>query len=103
MRKVVKAKSSVRRTRVLRLIPPTAAEERDINRGIAADEDTYVPTDAEFAQMKPFRGRPVGSGSRVSITLRLDKNVISRFRATGPGWQTRLNELLVRAAQRARI
>jgi len=87
----------------LRLIPPTAAEERAINRGIAADEDTYVPTDAEFAQMKPFRGRPAGSGSRVSITLRLDKNVISRFRATGPGWQTRLNELLVRAAQRARI
>ncbi len=53
--------------------------------------------------MKPFRGRPAGSGSRVSITLRLDKNVISRFRATGPGWQTRLNELLVRATQRARI
>lgn len=104
MRKAVKAKSGSRRTRVLRLIPPTAAEERAINRGIAADEDTYVPTEAEFAQMKPFRsGRPAGSGSRVSITLRLDKNVISRFRATGPGWQTRLNELLVRAAQRARI
>ncbi|MFO1465084.1 MAG: BrnA antitoxin family protein [Steroidobacteraceae bacterium] len=85
------------------LILPTAAEERAIARGIAADEDTYEPTEEEFKSMKPFRGRPAGSGSRVSITLRLDKNVISRFRATGPGWQTRLNELLVRATQRARI
>lgn len=85
------------------LIRPTAAEERAINRGIALDPDTYVPTDAEFAEMKPVRGRPRGSGTRVRLTLRLDRDVVDRFKSTGPGWQTRLNELLVRATQRARI
>lgn len=86
-----------------RVILPTPAEERAINRGIAADPDTYVPTDAEIAGMKPLRGRPRGSGSRVRLTLRLDRDVVARFKSTGPGWQTRLNELLIRAAQRARI
>lgn len=87
----------------VRLIMPTAAEERAINRGIAADPDTYVPSDEQIARMKPLRGRPRGSGSRVRLTLRLDRDVVARFKSTGPGWQTRLNELLIRAAQRARI
>jgi len=86
-----------------RLLLPTPAEERAINQGIALDPDTYVPNDEEFARMKPLRGRPKGSGSRVRLTLRLDRNLVERFRATGPGWQTRLNELLVRAANRAGI
>jgi uncharacterized protein (DUF4415 family) len=62
-----------------------------------------VPSDAEFKKMKTVRGRPKGSGSRVRLTLRLDKDVVSRFRATGAGWQTRLNDLLVRAASRAKL
>ena len=86
-----------------RLILPTAAEEEAINRGIAEDPDTYVPTDEEFAKMRPFRGRPLGSGSRVKVTLRLDQDTIERFRATGRGWQTRLNELLISAAKKAGI
>lgn len=39
------------------------------------------------------RGRPPG-GSKDSITLRLDRDVAAALRASGPGWQTRLNELL---------
>jgi uncharacterized protein (DUF4415 family) len=85
------------------LILPTPEEDEAINRGIAADPDTYELTDEEFAQLKPFRGRPFGSGSRVKVTLRLDQDTIERFRATGPGWQTRLNELLISAAKKAGI
>jgi uncharacterized protein (DUF4415 family) len=29
--------------------------------------------------------------------LRLDQDVIETFRATGPGWQSRINEILRRA------
>ncbi len=32
------------------------------------------------------------------ISLRLDAEVIEHFRATGPGWQTRMNDALRRAA-----
>lgn len=38
------------------------------------------------------RGRP-SSGKRI-ITLRLDPEVIEKFKATGPGWQARMNEAL---------
>ncbi len=38
-------------------------------------------------------GRPRGS-TKVQITLRLDKAVLEHFRATGKGWQTRVNDAL---------
>ena len=34
------------------------------------------------------RGRPVGSGQKTQTTLRISKEVLKFFRATGPGWQT---------------
>jgi uncharacterized protein (DUF4415 family) len=43
------------------------------------------------------RGRPPGSAKRL-VSLRLDQAVIDHFRAGGPGWQSRLNEALRKAA-----
>jgi len=42
------------------------------------------------------RGRPPGSTNR-TVSLRLDEAVLSALRATGPGWQTRANEMLRKA------
>jgi uncharacterized protein (DUF4415 family) len=39
-------------------------------------------------------GRPVSKNPRVSISLRLPSDVLARWRATGPGWQTRMVERL---------
>ena len=42
------------------------------------------------------RGRPsipAGEG-KTRITIRLDQDIVERFKATGPGWQTRLNNAL---------
>ena len=42
-------------------------------------------------------GRPVGSKkphAKQQVALRLDPEVIERFKAAGPGWQTRMNEAL---------
>jgi len=36
----------------------------------------------------------------VQVTLRLDSDALAAFRATGPGWQTRINETVKRAAKR---
>ena len=46
------------------------------------------------------RGRPLGSGTKVLVSLRLDKDTVAAFRATGPGWQVRINETLMRSAKR---
>jgi uncharacterized protein (DUF4415 family) len=36
---------------------------------------------------------------KVKVTLRLDKSVVDFYRATGPGYQTRINRLLATYAQ----
>ncbi|MEO5371634.1 MAG: BrnA antitoxin family protein [Magnetococcus sp. DMHC-1] len=75
-------------------ILPTPEEEEAIARGIAADPDTYVPTDAEFKAMRPLHGRPVDSDKKILLSVRYSPDVVAFFKATGPGWQTRMNEAL---------
>lgn len=70
----------------------TPEEEAAINAGVAADPDTYALSDAEFKQLR--RGRPLGSGKKVQVTLRIDSDVVERFKASGAGWQTRMNDVL---------
>jgi len=40
------------------------------------------------------RGRPISGNARRLLTLRLPVEVIERWKATGPGWQTRMAERL---------
>ena len=52
------------------------------------------------AELKRTRGRPKGSlkaDPKQQVTLRLDRDVIEKFRATGAGWQSRINEALRKA------
>jgi uncharacterized protein (DUF4415 family) len=41
-------------------------------------------------------GRPAGA-TKEQVSLRIDKEVLAHFRAGGPGWQTRINDVLRRA------
>ena len=80
---------------------------------VVFDDDNPEWTDADFARAraatdvlpaaviaafgKGKRGRPVGTtkpDAKKSITLRLDPDVIAAWRATGAGWQSRMNEAL---------
>jgi uncharacterized protein (DUF4415 family) len=40
---------------------------------------------------------PQKAPTKQQVTLRLDRDVVERFRATGEGWQSRINEALRRA------
>ena len=51
-----------------------------------------------FAAAPVQRGRPKATVTKTSVTLRLDPDVLASFRATGPGWQGRMNEALRKAA-----
>lgn len=77
-------------------ILPTAAEDAAITAAAMADPDDQPFTDADWAQVKPLvrRGRPLGSGTKAQVTLRLDVEVLEKFKASGEGWQTRINEAL---------
>lgn len=41
-------------------------------------------------------GRPRSANPRKLISIRLPENVIKRWRATGPGWQTRMADRLTK-------
>ena len=51
---------------------------------------------AAFPNTKPRGGRPAGSDKQL-VSIRLDKEVIEKFKAGGPGWQTRINAALKKA------
>ena len=40
------------------------------------------------------RGRPKADVVRERITIRLESDVLAQFKASGPGWQTRMNAAL---------
>jgi uncharacterized protein (DUF4415 family) len=60
---------------------------------ITPDEYEELPelTDEMFARGVVKRaGRPVSVNPKKLITLRLPADVIEKWRASGPGWQTRM-------------
>ena len=44
------------------------------------------------------RGRPPTDKPKKAISLRVDADVLKRFKADGPGWQGRMNEVLRKAS-----
>ena len=61
-------------------------------------EDLPEFTEEMFARAALSKGgRPISSNPRKLISLRLPADVIERWKATGPGWQTRMAERLSRA------
>jgi uncharacterized protein (DUF4415 family) len=86
-------------------------EEAEIQAGIAKDPDNPEWTEQDFRRARPFRdvfpelvesidrsrGRPRLETPKKLVTLRLDQDVVEKFRATGKGWQSRINEVLKQA------
>lgn len=87
--------------------------EAQVQAMIASDTEAPEATDAQLTQAKPFTeafpalaekmrkhvgGRPKAENPKISVSLRLDPEVVSRFKAEGPGWQTRMNNALRQAA-----
>jgi uncharacterized protein (DUF4415 family) len=61
------------------------------------DDEWFQKADLMIGDKVIRRGRPAGSNKHL-VSLRLDDAVISFFKAGGPGWQTRMNEVLRKAA-----
>jgi uncharacterized protein (DUF4415 family) len=70
--------------------------------------DSPELTDEELATARPFaevfpdlaesirrsRGRPKAEKRLQHVSIRLDPEVVAKFKATGKGWQSRINEVL---------
>lgn len=49
---------------------------------------------AAAEMLRPKRGRPPADYPKAHVNIRLDADVVAAFRASGRGWQTRLNAAL---------
>lgn len=58
------------------------------------DDEDRPATGDELAAAARKRGRPSGSGTKEQVAIRLDRDLLAQLRATGPGWQTRVNDAL---------
>ena len=69
--------------------------------------DSPELTDADLASARPFSEAlpEVAAGIRrrgpaktkEAVSIRLDFDIVQKLRATGPGWQSRVNEVLRKA------
>ena len=94
----------------------SADEEAALRAQIANNPDSREASDDDLARMMPARhvlpptlfkamvkrGRPKSENKRVQVTLRVDPAVLGTYKATGRGWQTRMNDALASGASRIR-
>jgi uncharacterized protein (DUF4415 family) len=72
------------------------ADPRDPEDFDVSEEGVAAALAARTARRRV--GRPAGS-NKEQVALRIDKDVLARFRATGAGWQSRMNDALREASQ----
>jgi uncharacterized protein (DUF4415 family) len=97
-----------------RRLAASLSDAEDAAARAAANADTDNPPLKPGARLRPAhdvhphlvveqlrrRGRPRIASPKRQVTLRLDADVIDGMRATGPGWQVRVNDTLRRWLQR---
>ena len=76
----------------------TDEEDAALTQAALDDPDAQpVPGTARLVPAEGVRrrpGRPRVPSPKQQITLRIDQDVLERFKATGAGWQGRINEHL---------
>jgi uncharacterized protein (DUF4415 family) len=81
-----------------KLIRPSAEEDAAITKAALSDPDNPPITEEEWNEIKHRavrgRGRPLGSGIKEQVTLRIDKDVLDFYKSKGEGWQTFINQVL---------
>ena len=79
------------------LTPEEEEEDRRITAAAESDPDNPPLTDEQLAKMVPYHtifGRPKKENPKQLVSIRFSPEVIAFFRATGPGWQTRMDVVL---------
>lgn len=80
--------------------------KKRISKSKWVDPDDSPPLDRDWFQRAEIkegnklirRGRPKSAAPKRATSLRLDADVLDHYRTSGPGWQSRINQALRKAA-----
>ena len=79
------------------LVVPTAEENRKITATARKDPDAKPLTPSQLKAMVPLksvRGRPKSENKKLLVSVRYSPEVLTYFRSTGEGWQSRMDGVL---------
>lgn len=99
------AKSKAIRDEVPDDLAPLTDEDGEVRELTAEDFKHFRPS-SDFPELvdafERARGQrgPQKAPVKDRVGLRLDHDVVEHFRATGPGWQSRINDILVEHVKR---
>lgn len=79
------------------VVMPTMAENKRITAGAKADPDAQPLLPKQLKAMlsiQALRGRPRSAAAKQLVSVRYSPEVLAYFKATGEGWQTRMDGVL---------
>ena len=79
------------------IVIPTERENKVISAAAKADPDALPLTPKQLKAMVPLhvlRGRPKLSNPKQLVSVRYSREVLDFFKATGDGWQSRMDGVL---------
>ena len=79
------------------IVMPTPEEDAAIVAAALSDPDAQPLTDEQLAAMVPLRslrGRPKLESKKLLLSVRYSPEVVAFFKATGEGWQSRMDGVL---------
>ena len=79
------------------VVMPSVREDKAITAAAKADPDAQPLTPKQLKSMVPMRalrGRPKSASAKQLVSLRYSPEVLAYFKATGEGWQSRMDGVL---------
>jgi uncharacterized protein (DUF4415 family) len=75
---------------------PSAKEDAALTKAARSDPDAHPFSEKDWkkTKVKVRVGRPKSESPKVFTGIRLDAEIVETFKATGKGWQTRMNAAL---------
>jgi uncharacterized protein (DUF4415 family) len=81
------------------IVMPSVAEDQAITVAAKSDPDAQPLTPTQLKAMVPLktlRGRPKSETTKQLVSVRYSREVVEYFKATGDGWQSRMNDVLLK-------
>jgi uncharacterized protein (DUF4415 family) len=81
------------------IVMPSVAEDKAITAAAKSDPDAQPLTPTQLKAMLPLkalRGRPKSEKTKQLVSVRYSREVIEYFKSTGDGWQSRMDDVLLK-------